>query len=105
MFIAGTVILSTIQVEDFKTDVGTELAAKNPALVEESEHKILPFLKAKPREAKGDAGVKAYVASLAEGQGDVNQALVDFKDGKITSYQGQSHGELQKADLSSYFYS
>ena len=99
MFIAGTVILSTIQVEDFKNDVGTELAKKNPAMEQKEELKVLPFLKAKPREAKGDESVKAYVNGLPAGEGDVNQALADFKDGKIKSYQGQTHAEFQKADL------
>ena len=99
MFIAGTVILSSIQVEDFKTDVGAALADKNPAAVEQSEHKILPFLQSKPREVKGDENVKAYVAELPAGEGDVNTALSDFKDGKIASYQGQSHAEFQKTDL------
>jgi len=98
MIIAGTVILSTIQVEDFKADVSTALADKNPAVAEVSEHKILPFLKSKSREVKGDANVLSYVAGLS-GEGDVNTALADFKGGVIPSYQGQSHAEFQKTDL------
>ena len=139
MFIAVTVILSSLQVEDFKTDVGTAVAERIPAKAA-TEHKILPFLKAKPRELKRDANAIAYVDaavndirllaevkdagviptagfnnkedleklneeiegvidSKVESLKSVGRSLVHFKDGKIDSYQGLSHGELQKADL------
>jgi len=99
MFIAGTVILSTIQVEDFKNDVAGYQAELQPAQVEEKqEHYILPFLKSKSRERVNDANVKSYVASLGEGDKDAN-ALQDYKDGKIESFMGMTHSELQKRDL------
>ncbi len=99
MFIAVTVILSSIQVEDFKTDVGAQLSEKNPSAIVESEHEILPFLQAKPRIPKNDENVISYVKALPVGEGSVPQALVDFKDDKIAGFQGQTHGELQRADL------
>jgi len=99
MFIAGTVILSTIQVEDFKNDVAGYKAELQPAQVEEKQkHYILPFLKSKSRERVNDANVKSYVASLGEGDKDAN-ALQDYKDGKIESFMGMTHSELQKRDL------
>ena len=98
MFIAGTVILSTIQVEDFKNDVGGYKAELQPAQVEEKqEHYILPFLKSKSRERVNDANVKSYVAGLDKEAKDTS--LQDFKDGKIESFMGMTHSELQKRDL------
>ena len=100
MFIAGTVILSTIQVEDFKADVNGYHAEANPVEEMKQEHKILPFLKAKARERVNDSNVKEYVAGLDSDAGDVaSTALVDFKEGKISSFQDKTHSELQKHDL------
>ncbi|TWT87063.1 MFS transporter [Neorhodopirellula pilleata] len=100
MFIAGTVILSTIQVEDFKSDVNGFHAELSPAAVKKQEHSILPFLKAKERERTNDANVKAYVMSIGpDAQNVASTALQDFKDGKIATFQGKTHSELQKQDL------
>jgi MFS transporter, FHS family, L-fucose permease len=100
MFIASTVILSTIQVEDFKNDVNGFHAELSPGSVEKQEHKILLFLKAKERERTNDENVKAYVKSLGADAKDVaTTALQDFKDGKISTFMGKTHAELQKADL------
>jgi len=44
MFIAGTVILSTIQVEDFKNDVNGYRAELSPTAVVQIEHNIPSFL-------------------------------------------------------------
>lgn len=102
MFIAGTVILSTIQVEDFKSDVSGFYAESHPAPIEEKaeELNVLPFLKAKERERTNDPVVKEYVAGLDADIEDVTtKALTDYKDGKIVSFQGMSHAELQQHDL------
>lgn len=100
MFIAGTVILSTIEVEDFKNDVNGYYAELQPASEQKQEHEILPFLKAKDRERVNDENVKTYVMQLGPDAVNVgSSALVDFKDGKIPSFQGKSHSELQKHDL------
>lgn len=106
MFIAGTVILSNIQVEDFKTDVKGAYADRFPTEHVEQKLDILPFLKAEPRARVNDAGIKAYVDTLpapdptAEKQPDIaSDALKDYKNGKIASFQGLSHTDLQKKDL------
>ena len=97
MFIAGTVILSTLQVEDFKNDVSAYQAELRPSQVEEKqEHSILPFLKSKERERANDPNVKAYVEGLGE---EETNALKDYKDGKIESFMGMTHSEMQKRDL------
>ena len=100
MFIAGTVILSAIEVEDFKSDVNGFHAEISPASAPNQEHNILPFLKAKERDRTNDENVKAYVMGLgADSKNVASTALQDFKDGKIASFQGKSHAELQKHDL------
>ncbi len=100
MFIAGTVILSAIQVEDFKNDVNGFHAERQPVAQVQTEHYIPPFLKSEPRERVNDSNVKAYVDSLDPLATDVaSQALQDYKDGKIVSFQGMTHRELQQNDL------
>ncbi|MGJ8634277.1 MAG: MFS transporter [Luteolibacter sp.] len=97
MFIAGTVILSAIQVEDFKNDVNGYAADQAEEKVVEAKYDIPSFLQAKPRERVNDENVQAYVAE--EGADASDNALQDFKDGKIESFQGMTHRELQQADL------
>jgi MFS transporter, FHS family, L-fucose permease len=97
MFIAGTVILSAIQVEDFKNDVNGYAGDLATTAIVQQEHNIPAFLQAKPRERVHDANVQAYVAMV--GVDAPATALQDFKDGKITSFQGMTHRELQQNDL------
>jgi FHS family L-fucose permease-like MFS transporter len=97
MFIAGTVILSAIQVEDFKNDVNGYAADLQTAEVAQHEYNIPSFLQSKPRERAFDANVQAYVTEV--GVDAPATALQDFKDGKITSFQGMTHRELQQSDL------
>ena len=97
MFIAGTVILSSIQVEDFKSDVNGYTQDLAPAAVVQQEHNIPSFLQAKPRERTHDANVQQYVAT--NGVNAPATALQDFKDGKIDSFNGMTHRELQQNDL------
>jgi FHS family L-fucose permease-like MFS transporter len=97
MFIAGTVILSAIQVEDFKNDVNGYASDLAPTAIVQQEHNIPSFLQAKPRERVHDANVQAYVATV--GVDAPATALQDFKDGKIDSFQGMTHRELQQSDL------
>ncbi|WPJ96033.1 MFS transporter [Coraliomargarita algicola] len=97
MFIAGTVILSAIQVEDFKNDVNGYASDLAPTEVVQQQHNIPSFLQSKPRERVYDANVEAYVATV--GVNAPMTALQDFKDGKITSFQGMTHRELQQNDL------
>lgn len=100
MFIAGTVILSTIQVEDFKSDVNGYYAEAHSEIVPPAELKVLPFLKSKPRERANDPNIAAYVAALPDDATDIaNQALTDYKDGKISTFQGVTQAEMQQHDL------
>lgn len=97
MFIAGTVILSAIQVEDFKNDVNGYASDMATVEVVQMEYNIPAFLQSKPRERVNDENVKAYV--MEKGVDAPATALQDFKDGEIESFQGMTHRELQQNDL------
>lgn len=150
MFIAGTVILGTINVEDFRNDAGGEYASVNPTEKKEAKVKVWSFLEAKPRERKNDENVKTYISDVSAqqkalqkeiteagkkveslktkfesddkqsssimntastkladasdslstgGTNAVSNALVDYKNGIIPTYQGMTHSEMQKKDL------
>lgn len=98
-FIAATVVLSNIQVADFKNDV---TGFKQEQAVEQTtapDLNVIPILKAKERPRKNDENTKAYVTDTTSEKTTVDQALVDFRDGKIESYQGATFPEIQKHDL------
>ena len=99
MFIAGSVILSSIQVEDFKTDVAGYTSERLPKESKTAGYDIPSFLQAKPRERVNDANVKAYIADQTDEELSEDTSLVDFKEGKIATFQGKTHRELQQADL------
>jgi FHS family L-fucose permease-like MFS transporter len=100
MFIAGTVILSAIQVEDFKNDVNGYRNELSPSAIVQTEYNIPSFLKAKPRERVYDENVEAYVKGLSsEELATPSVALEAFKAGEIESFQGMTHRELQQNDL------
>lgn len=100
IFIAGSVILGNIHVEDFRNDIGAYHAEAYPEVVEKPKADVLPFLEAKQRELKQDPAAKAWVAQLDKKSDDpVNTALKDYKAGEIKSYDGMSHSEMQKKDL------
>jgi FHS family L-fucose permease-like MFS transporter len=64
------------------------------------QHHIPAFLQSKPRDRVQDANVKMYVAGMGAVSGDIaSTALEDFKDGKIASFRGMTHRELQQSDL------
>ena len=116
MFIASTIILSNIEVEDVKNDVATNYYAKYPQAEKKAELNVLPFLKATPRKLKHDTNAAAYVAALPledfpteekafnkaldkAASEAVGKSLEDYKAGVIPSYQGKTHLEMQKSDL------
>ncbi|MFC4992491.1 MFS transporter [Rubritalea tangerina] len=100
MFIAGTVILGTINVEDFRNDVAGDYSEKFPTVATKEAPEVLPFLKAKPRERKNDETIQAYVDGIdSPVDNPVGNALVDYKEGTIATYQGMNHAEMQKKDL------
>ena len=99
MFIVGSVVLSNIQVVDFKNDIGGYKEELSIVKTEKVELDVLPFLKAEARPRKNDAGAKAYVIEKTPEKVDVGVALKDYKNGDIASYQGQAHVDMQKHDL------
>ena len=99
MFIAGSVILSAIQMEDFKTDVAGYTSERIPKESKTAGYEIPSFLQAKPRERVNDANVKAYIAGQTDEELSEDTSLVDFKEGQIATFQGKTHRELQQADL------
>ena len=117
-FIAANVVMSNINVADFKADVTGFKTAIVAEDTEQAELYVLPFLKAKEKELKQDDNVKSYVqnyvaaaATAEEVEGYdaktddramdkiVDNALVDFRKGNIESYQGASFSDLQRHDL------
>lgn len=99
MFIVGSVVLSNIQVVDFKNDIGGFKDELSEVKTEKVELDVLPFLKAEPRPRKNDEAAKAYVIEKSPKAVSVEGALKDFKSGEIATYQGQTHLEMQKHDL------
>ena len=103
-FVAASFVMSNVNVADFKADVSgfkDEISVKNG---EQAELNVLPFLKAKEKVRNNDENVKAYVQSYlatnTENSDDIlDDALVDFREGKIESYQGKTFKEIQQHDL------
>ena len=102
-FIAASVVMTNVHVADFKADVNGFKAELSASDVEKTELAVLPFLKAKERERKNDPNTKAYVLAKAAEVGaaeiSVDQALRDFREGKIESYQDMEFTSLQRHDL------
>ena len=103
-FIAANVVMSNVNVADFKADVSGFKSEATAKAEDDSELAVLPFLKAKGKERNNDANVKTYVqnylAANAEGtDGIMDDALVAFREGEIESYQGKTFTELQQHDL------
>ena len=97
--IAASFVLTNVHVADFKNDVTGYKQDFALEQVEATELNILPFLKSKERARKNDPNVEAYVKEVTSEGTSIDKALVDFREGKITSYQGMSYPELQKEDL------
>ena len=103
-FVAASFVMSSVNVADFKADVSgfkDEISVQNG---EQAELNVLPFLKAKEKVRNNDENVKAYVQSYlatnTENSDDIlDDALVDFREGKIESYQGKTFKEIQQHDL------
>ena len=96
--------MSNINVAEFKADVTGFKTSMSASSNEAPELSVLPFLKAREKELNKDENVKAYVQSyLADNKKETDSiqddALVDFREGKIQSYQGMTFTELQRHDL------
>ncbi len=100
IFVASTVILGNINVEDFRNDVGAYHAEAFPGEETQKKADVLPILEAKQRDLKRDPAVAEYIGKLdAKLDNPVGTALKDYKDGVIASYDGMTHSEMQKKDL------
>lgn len=103
-FIAANVVMTNINVAEFKADVSGFKSQMSAKAEEETQLAVLPFLKATEKERNNDANVEAYVQDyLAANEGEADaitdKALVAFREGKINSYQGKTFTELQQHDL------
>ena len=103
-FIAANVVMSNINVADFKADVSGFKSEASATAEAEDELAVLPFLKATAKERNNDPNVKAYVqdylaANAAGADSIMDEALVAFREGEIESYQGKTFTELQQHDL------
>jgi len=77
MVIAGSVILGTINVEDFRNDAKGYYNEANPTEKTEAKVKVLSFLQAEPRERKNDASVKAYIETVSTQQKEIQKILTE----------------------------
>lgn len=103
-FVAANVVMSNVNVADFKADVSGFKSQMSATAEADTQLNVLPFLKATEEERNNDPNVKAYVQNyLATNQdgadGIMDDALVDFREGKIESYQGETFTEMQQHDL------
>ena len=101
MFIVGSVVLSNIEVVDFKNDISgykQELSAEE---IQQVELDVLPFLQAEPRPRKNDITLMEVVASVKEYRKQTQSAFKRIEirieeldkgmDSKITSQQMSGH--------------
>ncbi|MDA8564024.1 MFS transporter [Mariniblastus sp.] len=117
-FVAASVVMANVNVADFKADVSGFTNQMTVTAEAETELNVLPFLKATIEERNKDANVEAYVqnyvaeaktakaapgydAEKDERAADkiLDNALVDFREGKIESYQGETFTQMQQHDL------
>lgn len=97
MTVASLFILSNLQVEEFRADFNGHQSGSEHAEVTTPEYKVLPIFQAKERERVNDPVLAEYVA--ANPDVDLSGALADYKDGKLQTFMGKSHAELQQHDL------
>jgi FHS family L-fucose permease-like MFS transporter len=97
MTVASLFILSNLQVEEFRSDFTAHQIDQGIVEAAELEHKVLPFLQAEQGIPANDPILAQYIQ--ANPQASLDQVLADYKDGKLASFQGVSHRELQAHDL------
>ncbi len=98
MTVASLFILSNLQVEEFRADFNShQNGGSETAEVTAPGHKVLPIFQAKEREPVHDPVLAEYVAANP-GVG-LSDALADYKAGKLATFNGQTHAELQQKDL------
>lgn len=97
MTIASLFILSSLEVEDFRTDFTAHQIDQGIVQEAELEHTILPLLEAKERTPINDPVLAEYVR--ANPDASLDQALADYKAGILETFNGISHREMQNNDL------
>ncbi len=97
MMVASMFILSNLQVEAFRADFRAHQVALGNEQVGVAKHEVLPILRSKERVAPGDPVLGQYLAQNPNVS--LDQALSDYKAGKLQSFLGMSHRELQAHDL------
>jgi MFS transporter, FHS family, L-fucose permease len=97
MMVASVFILSNLQVEEFRADFSAHQMEQGTVQPADVEHHVLPFLKSKQREAVNDPALAAYVRENPEA--GLDQAMEDYKAGKMERFKEMSHRELQAHDL------
>lgn len=96
MTVASLIILSNLQVEEFRTDFNGYQSDNGGAIVQ-NEHNILPIFQAQQKARVNDPVLATYVTQNPEV--GLDQALADYKNGELTTFMGKSHAELQQHDL------
>ncbi len=103
MTVASVFILSNLQIEEFRNDFDNYQVKHGPAEEARTEHDVLPIFEAEQKDPIEDPVLGAYVADhYAQDDApklELADALADYKDGEIASFDGVSHAELQQHDL------
>lgn len=100
MMVASVFILSNLEVEQFRQDFnGYQQANKTEqtTTVPSESLSILPIFQAKPKDRTYDPAMEAYIA--ANPDATLDQALADYKAGKLSRFMEKTHSELQQHDL------
>lgn len=97
MTVASLFILANLQVEEFRTDFKGHQIDQGIVQAAQTEYEVLPLFVSPPKERVNDPILGAYVAAHPEAS--LDEALADYKSGKLSTFMGKTHGELQDHDL------
>ncbi|MFZ9935758.1 MAG: MFS transporter [Luteolibacter sp.] len=103
MAIASVFILSNLQIEDFRNDFDAYQLEYGPAEPAETKYDVLPIFEARQKDPLKDPVLGEYIKTHYAGEDaaklDLSAVLADYKAGKVATYAGASHAELQQHDL------
>lgn len=97
MTVASLFILSNLQVEEFRADFTGHQIDQGIVQTAALEHEVLPLLQARERIPVNDPVLAEYIRANPEA--GLDQVLADYKAGKLESFMGRKHRELQAHDL------
>jgi FHS family L-fucose permease-like MFS transporter len=97
MTVASLFILSNLQVEEFRSDFSAHQIDQGTVQAEGLQHQVLPIFEARERVPSNDPVLAEYVRTHPEAS--LDQALADYKEGRLESFMGQTHREMQAHDL------